>query len=548
MPDFLYRFIISICLVTFTKTVNAQNLDSIYRVLDEEIAKANYYTQIKERRIKEREVDIKRVINKEAKFELELSLYDEYSSYNDEKSKTVLKECLNIAKEMGSEDKIAKVYSCLAYQNSMAGYYTEALNWLSYVDKNKISRETLAFYFFAATHTYGELGSYSADKELTKIYFDKSDEFRQKFFEVADTTSTFYYQRCISSLINSGNIKEAKALCNRWASTIDRESHDYAIMSYFMSECYRNTDEDKRCYWLAQSAICDCKNAVMNQASLWTLANLVSKNGDLERSKRYVEYSWKCTTKFGGHTRSWQVSPVITNINNTYREELSHNNRNLSILLASVSVLAVLFLASLLFLYKRNQQLFLARNELGKTNEKLGALNHQLYESNNQMTLVNKQLNDSNRVKDEYIARFLSLCSEYIDKLDAYRIKVNRRLKANQYKELLHMTNSDALLEEETKELFANFDAVFLKLYPNFVEDFNKLLLPEFHQQLGANNELTTDMRMAALIRLGIDDSSHIAEFLRLSPNTIYNYRARLKSRAIKNRAQFEDRIKEIGM
>ena len=110
------------------------------------------------------------------------------------------------------------------------------------------------------------------------------------------------------------------------------------------------------------------------------------------------------------------------------------------------------------------------------------------------------------------------------------------------------MTSSDELRETETKALFANFDAVFLKLYPTFVESFNSLLQAQYHQQLGPNSELTTDMRMAALIRLGIDDSAHIAEFMRLSPNTVYNYRARLKSRASVDRAEFEDRIKEIGM
>ncbi|MBO4754721.1 MAG: transcriptional regulator [Bacteroidales bacterium] len=320
-------------------------------------------------------------------------------------------------------------------------------------------------------------------------------------------------------------------------------------MTYYLSECYRlRHDEAGRRYWLAQSALSDCRNAVTNQASLWTLADLVGKDGDLERSNRYIEYSWMCTTMFGGHTRSWQVSPVITTINNNYRTNLRRNNRNLRILLGAVSVMAVLLLASLLFLYKRNKLLFAARNELRRINGKLNHVNAQLNESNQQMKQVNAQLHDSNRVKDEYIGRFLDLCSHYIDKLDAYRLKVNRRLKANQLKELLRMTSSDDLRETETRELFANFDAAFLRLYPNFVEEFNALLRPEYHQQLGANSELTTDMRMAALIRLGIDDSARIASFLRLTPNTIYNYRARLKSHAAGSRDELEAQLKAIGL
>jgi hypothetical protein len=548
MSTTYFRIIATAFSLYFFFASAAQDTDSIYRILDEEIANADRYIRIKEQRIADREADLKRVKTDEAIFELSFSLYEEYSSYNDEKAKTVLRQCLRTAEKMGDSNRKSKICAYLAYQNSMSGYYTEALHWLSLVDERTADRETLADYYFAAAHTYGELGSYSVDKDLSSEYFKTSDAFGEKFFETADTATSFYYQRRLPYLINSGDTIGAEKLCRKWASEIDKDSHDYAIMAYFMSECYRNNNQHARCYWLAVSAICDCKNAVMNQASLWNLADIMSKNGSPARSRRYVEYSWMCTTKFGGHTRSWQVSPVITTINRNYRNELSHKNRNLSILLISVSVLAVLFLASLLFLYKRNQQLSAARNELGKTNRQLAALNSQLHESNDKMSQVNKQLHDSNRVKDEYIARFLSLCSEYIDKLDAYRLKVNRRLKASQYKELLHMTDSDALLTEETKELFANFDAVFLKLYPNFAEDFNNLLREEYRQQLGDNNELTTDMRIVALIRLGIEDSAHIAEFLRLSPNTIYNYRARLKARACHDRDNFEEKIKEIGL
>lgn len=539
---------LSTLIITFTGA-NANTLDSIYDVLDEEIAQADNYILKKEQDISSLQEKIKNSRIPESRFELTMQLYDEYSSYDDQKAKSTLADCLRQAEEMADERRIALTRCFLAYQNSISGYYSEATHWLDEIDEDVLDATTLEYYHYACTHTYGELGRYSDDETLSQYYYGLSDLYREKFFSVADTTSSYYYQRRISNLISAQKAAEAEAVCREWNETVVPNSHDYAILAYYMSEYYRiKGDEVERRYWLAQSALCDCRNAVTNQASLWTLADLVAKDGNLERSNRYIEYSWMCTTKFGGHTRSWQVSPVITTINNNYRDKLSKNNRNLSILLGAVSVLAILFLASLLFLYKRNKLLAAARNELRRINGKLNHLNAQLNDSNRQMKQVNLQLNDSNRVKDEYIGRFLDLCSRYIDKLDAYRLKINRRLKANQYKELMRMTSSDELRETETRELFANFDAVFLRLYPNFVEEFNNLLRPEFHQQLGTNSELSTDMRMAALIRLGIDDSSHIASFLRLTPNTIYNYRARLKSRAAGNREDFEQRIREIGL
>ena len=151
-------------------------------------------------------------------------------------------------------------------------------------------------------------------------------------------------------------------------------------------------------------------------------------------------------------------------------------------------------------------------------------------------------------MKDEYIGKFLSTCSEYIDKLDNYRIKVNRKLKARQYNDLLKMTETDELKSNELNELFYNFDTVFLHLFPNFVNDFNALLQPEHRIHIAHGGQLTTDLRIFALIRLGIEESSRIAEFLNYSPNSIYNYRARIKKKALCDRSEFEKRVKNITM
>jgi hypothetical protein len=149
-------------------------------------------------------------------------------------------------------------------------------------------------------------------------------------------------------------------------------------------------------------------------------------------------------------------------------------------------------------------------------------------------------------VKEEYIGRFMSLCSQYIDKLDNYRKMVNKKMKNKELEELFRISKSTELKEKELEELFLNFDSVFLHLFPNFVNDFNGLLQPEVRIQPKEENRLTTEIRIFALIRLGIEDSSKIAEFLHYSVNTIYNYRARIKNGAIGNREQFERQIKTL--
>ena len=217
-------------------------------------------------------------------------------------------------------------------------------------------------------------------------------------------------------------------------------------------------------------------------------------------------------------------------------------------------MLALLLLGVLLFLHRRNKQLATARNALKQSNDELAAVNAQLSTVNGQLSMlndqlstVNGQLTESNRVKEEYIGRFMSLCSQYIDKLDDYRKMVNRKMKNKELEELFRLSKSTELKERELEELLLNFDSVFLHLFPNFVNDFNALLQPEMWVKPKEENRLTTEIRIFALIRLGIEDSSKIAEFLHYSVNTIYNYRARIKNGAIDNRGQFEARVKVLG-
>jgi hypothetical protein len=251
---------------------------------------------------------------------------------------------------------------------------------------------------------------------------------------------------------------------------------------------------------------------------------------------------------FNAHLRSWQISPVLTVINDNYKNQLRNTNHMLSIMVGAVSILALVLFGSYIYVMRKRRQLAAARNELKEANNELVSLNEQLSDKNQKLQTTNLLLSDANRVKDESIGKFLSICSDYIDKLDNYRIKVHRKLKANQHADLLRMTGSEQLKEDELKELFDNFDAVFLRLFPTFIEEFNSLLRPEEHIVPSSKSRLNTDLRIFALIRLGIDESSKIAEFLHYSPNSIYAYRARIKNKAAGNRDDFEQRVKEIGI
>jgi hypothetical protein len=321
-------------------------------------------------------------------------------------------------------------------------------------------------------------------------------------------------------------------------------------MSFYRSEIYRNQgDFEMERYWLIMSALTDIRQAIMDQAALWSLANsLMNEEGNLDRAYKYMDFSWECISYFSTHMRSWLVSPILTRINDKYKENLHQANTNLIWTIAAISLLVVGLLMLLFYVSKKRRQLAVIRNELSTKNHDLMEANQRLSDMNEQLRQAIIHLNDSNRVKDEYIGKFLSVCSDYIDKLDNYRIKVNRKLKAGQQADVLRMTSSEQLKEDELKEFFDHFDDIFLRLFPTFIDDFNALLRPGEEIVPAEKNHLNTDLRIFALIRLGIEESSKIAEFLRYSPNSIYAYRARIKNKAVGNRDEFEKLVKEIGI
>jgi type II secretory pathway pseudopilin PulG len=292
----------------------------------------------------------------------------------------------------------------------------------------------------------------------------------------------------------------------------------------------------------------------MDQASLLQLADILNNEGQLERSYKYIRFTWDCNNRFNTRMRSWQITPILNVIENNYQKAVDHNTKVLWTSVVVVSVLALLLLGVLLFLHRRNRQLDAARQALKTSNDELEGANRMLATQteelstlNAQLSALNAQLSESNQVKEEYIGRFMSLCSQYIDKLDDYRKMVNKKMKNKELEELYRLSKSSELKERELDELLQNFDSVFLHLYPNFVDEFNALLQPELRFQKKDDNRLVTEIRIFALIRLGIEDSSKIAEFLHYSVNTIYNYRARIKNGALDNRESFERRVKMLG-
>lgn len=534
----------------------AASIDSILQCIDKAISVSDQYVQKKKERIAYLKSRADQAETLSAKYELTYQLYTEYLPFVNDSAIYYLERCSDIALQMGDDSKAGGCLSLTALCCSNAGMYVESEAILKTINPEKLHGIDLGLYYYASGHISSELAYYGKFENMRRQYAETSTNYfllAQNYLPAGHK----YHNQCREMLAQGRkDFRQALAISNEWLHNVKPGSAEYALISYYRYFDYKALgDSIQMMYSLGESVLADIRNAVMDQGSMWEMANLLMANGDVDRSYRYICFTSDCADRFGSRQRLSYISPLLSRIAQVYKAKEERSNRSLRYTITAISILSLLLLIALVYVHRKRNQLAITRdhlalsnNQLQDTNAQLSSLNNQLSSLNSQLTTLNSQLSEANRVKDEYVGRFLSLCSIYIDKLEDIRKKVIKRVKNRQYAELVELTRSVEFSNKESNELYANFDTAFLQLFPTFVDDFNALLKPQNRITQPDNNTLNTPIRIFALIRLGISDSSKIAEFLHYSVNTIYNYRANIKNGAVGDRTEFEDNVKKIGM
>lgn len=534
----------------------AASIDSILHCIDKAISVSDQYVQKKKERIAYLKSRADQAETLSAKYELTYQLYAEYLPFVNDSAIYYLERCSDIALQMGDDSKAGGCLSLTALCCSNAGMYVESEAILKTINPEKLHGIDLGLYYYASGHISSELAYYGKFENMRRQYAETSTNYfllAQNYLPAGHK----YHNQCREMLAQGRkDFRQALAISNEWLHNVKPGSAEYALISYYRYFDYKALgDSIQMMYSLGESVLADIRNAVMDQGSMWEMANLLMANGDVDRSYRYICFTSDCADRFGSRQRLSYISPLLSRIAQVYKAKEERSNRSLRYTITAISILSLLLLIALVYVHRKRNQLAITRDHLAisntqlqDSNTQLSSLNAKLSSLNSQLYTLNTQLSEANRVKDEYVGRFLRLCSVYIDKLEDIRKKVTKRVKNRQYAELVELTRSVEFSNKESNELYANFDTAFLQLFPTFVDDFNALLKPQNRITQPDNNTLNTPIRIFALIRLGISDSSKIAEFLHYSVNTIYNYRANIKNGAVGDRTEFEDKVKKIGM
>ena len=547
---------LSLFIAGFAQAAPYKDLKEYCRLIDDAIAHSADYVAAHEQRIGEARRALELETTPTGKYQRNFRLYELYKPFVSDSAMFFLHQCIALADETSDASAAVRCRSLLSIRCANIGMYDEALNILDSIQiqtSNIIHHtsplDTLALgtYYEAYNYVYSELAYYTHLDDMRQNYQERADHYEQLMLQTMPRTYETCFLRREQRAQGEGRLDESMAINDEWLHTVQPGSHPYALVALYRYIEYKLLgDTDQMIHWLVESVLADIRNGVMDQGSMWEMANELMLRGEINKASEYISFTSDCANRYGSRQRNWQIAPLLTTIAKNYKAQSERNTTQLRTALVIISILALLLLGVLLFLHRRNRQLDTARRALHESNAQLSTANAQLSSLNSQLSSLNSKLSESNRVKEEYIGRFMSLCSQYIDKLDNYRKMVNKKMKAKELDELFQLSKSTELKERELEELFLNFDSVFLHLFPNFVNDFNALLQPEMQVSAKEENRLTTEIRIFALIRLGIEDSSKIAEFLHYSVNTIYNYRARIKNGALCNREQFERQVKTL--
>ena len=543
--------VLLLCVTGFQTMAGDIDLKQEYRKLDDAISKTDQYVEVREQRIQQLKSALNVTTDVGAQYEICRRLYDEYHPYMNDSAIYYIDRCISLAEERGDRIGAEECRILLAFQCSESGMYYESMDVLNSIDEQHINNSSnRRRYYTTLAHLYRELGYFCKVPRMQEMYYAKQDQYNRMIDTsgISPNDDEALQMKELDFFVK-GDARNALLFSDMRLKQVKEGSHEYAIVAFYRYLDYSLLEDSVQArYWVTQSALSDVKNAVMDQGAMWELANLLMSDGDMDRAYRYIRFAWQCASKFNTVKRNNQISPVLTAISDNYEASLKRANHQLLVLAVVASLLAALFLGILFYSNSQRKKLARARNELSDSNKQLAQLNTQLSELNSQMRETNLKLNESNRVKDEYVGRFIHLCSFYIDRMDEMRKRVNKMVKNKDLDALYKFTGNNELRDKNLSELYEMFDSTFLHLFPNFVNDFNALLRPESRITLSDPGKLNTDIRIFALIRLGIEDSSRIAEFLHYSVNTIYNYRAKVKNGAIGDREAFEAQVKAIGM
>ena len=539
-----------------------KEIPQLLATLDSILVQTGELASQKELKIAQLKKKLSNAANFEEEFWINKMLYDESFVFNADSAMKYVDRNIQIATELKKKDWQDEWLINRSFMFAATGLLKEAGEVLEKVDSTSLSDGLKLSYYYQRSYLYSHLGQYMGDqKQVNNKYYNEFENANKHMLALVRPKDPLY-RWCVASC---NELSPEDSLFSALENVVLSSHHNTrldAMNAYGLSSMYKRIgDKEKTMIYLIYSAMADLRVCNRDIASLQELSSLLYDAGDIDRAYAYMNYCLKAALLYPNRVRIINISTELDKIYANYQQRDIRWRNSLQNYLYVVTFFSIILVLALIGLYRQTKKLRKSRTELDSANhslnqhvvelsqmhKQLALANQELQNLNELLRSANQKLQESNDVKEEYIGYVSSICSNYISKLDEYRKNINRKLKTGQFEEARQLTDNSSLTQNELKDFYANFDAIFLRVYPDFVADLNSLLRPEEQILLKDASELNTEVRIYALVRLGINDSVKIADFLHCSPQTVYNHRLRMRNKAIIPKDKFAEAVRLLG-
>ena len=519
--------------------------NQLYKQLDAALAQRAHYIELKEKSLNDIKQGAKYVTSNEDKLKLYEQLANDYKAYEYDSAMTYVNKGLILAQKSNN------IFFNKRFQLSQTrllitrGFYAEAKEILQKIEPKEEPRDYQFLYYYTMYGLYNNWSTYCENNEFSKNYDLKKVEYLKKAIELSPKKDAFYYY-LMGELYYFSNHPNNNKTIQYYKKALNMEkanSRLHAMTAFALSEVYQKANNlELMEHYLLVAAISDVTSATKENVALQDIALFIYKptTRSLNKAQEYINLSLEDAYTYKSRLRRIEISSKLQLITNAYTDDIKTTNRLLNIALLVIILLLLGVGISSLFIRKKNRLLKQKKDEISATSDKMEKLNGQLH-------LINDELKDTNQKRERLVKVYIDLCYKNIERNQKLRTLAVRKIKANQSKELLSLLSSSSSTEKENKEFLTEFDKAFLSLYPTFISELNQQLTESAHIQLKENGEMPPILRVCALLRLGITESSKIAGILSYSPQTVYNYRSILKNNAI-DKEHFEEIVLKLCM
>ena len=512
--------------------------------LDSLIAVQPHIVAEKETRLAQMKADLAAEATVLGRYGIMRRLYEEYAAYQYDSAYAYVSQCISLAQAMGDAARLNESRLNLAHILSTACLMEQARQTLAQIDTTQLTPDQFITYYRTRT----DLLIYQAEYMQGTRYADEAVRqliaVRQRVAALdGPKDNVSYLITRAESLADGGNQQQAIDLLATLLPRYKSGDRMYSIITSTMSFHYSQLDDrDKQMEYLIKSAESDLEGCIRENTSLRAIADRLFDEGDIDRAYRYMRVAVDDANFYGTRLRNIQASGIVPKILNAYQTKQEQGNRKMMWLLGVISLIALLLVGGVIAIYQLLKRYRRLNEQKKAINEQLRQVNGQLHDTVEQLHESNALLQEREKLKEEYIARFLALSSRFIDRGEEQRKALYRLYRDRKTEELARELKSTHSGNENAQLFYENFDNAFLNIFPNFVDEVNKLLQEGGKIEVKQGKRLTTESRVLALIRIGITDNQSI---LRASLTTIYTYRSKLKARAL-DKDSFETQVKGI--